>query len=56
MGDVNAALIARLARVGLMAARGVGGDAGDLLGSKFFHRGYIFNSLGVDGLAEEAVL
>ena len=55
MGDLNAVLMAQLAHVGLLAARGVGGDAGDLVDSKCFPPGFIFNLGGVDGLAEEAL-
>ena len=47
--------MARLAHVGLLAALGVGGDAGDLVDSKFSPRGCIFISGGVDGLAEGAL-
>ena len=47
--------MAQLAQVGLLAARGVGGGAGDLVDSKLFSRDCSFNSGGVDGLAEEAL-
>ena len=48
--------MAQLAHVGLLAARSVSGGADDLEDSDLFPRGCIFNSGGVDGLAEEALL
>ena len=53
MSDLNAVLMAELAHVGLLAARGVGSDAGDLVDSKLLPRVCTFDSGGVDGLAEE---
>ena len=55
MGDLNVVSMAELAHDGLLAARGVGGDAGDLVDSKSFPRGCIFNSGRVGGSVEEAL-
>ena len=47
--------MAQQAHVGLLAARGVGGDAGELVNSKFSLGVVFFNSGGVHGLAEESL-